>query len=168
MFQDYLNSIQQLSKKYREYAVNMTNYIMKSLDEGLPLYAVHGHCTDGGTAVAMIRFTVPEAAIIPLDYWLLNDKVARPILEELPWIGIVDLEPFNTNQIEFWVDHHLSAVGKPINAKKVRFDVDGDSGSWQLLLSSFVVLPPQWPQQERVSHQPSRQPHGHPCPVDLA
>lgn len=138
MFQAYLDVINQMSSKNKNYANNLINHINNSLDRNLPLYAVHSHCTDGGTAGAMIRYAIPEAAIIPLDYWILKDKIVRPILKQLDWVGIVDLEPFNSNQVDFWVDHHLSSLGKSIKAKKIRFDVDGDSGSWQLLLSSFI------------------------------
>ncbi|MHA2252506.1 MAG: hypothetical protein ACXAD7_19230 [Candidatus Kariarchaeaceae archaeon] len=138
MFKAYLDSVKQLHPKYRDYAKDVTNYILGSIEKGLPLYAVHGHCTDGGTAGSMIRYSIPEAAIIPLDYWLLNDPIAMPILQKLPWVGIVDLEPFNFHTIDFWVDHHVSAVGKNVKAEKIRFDADGDSGSWQLLLSSFL------------------------------
>ncbi len=138
MLRAFLNARDKLAAKYRDYARDLSNYIESSLDKELPLYAVHGHCTDGGTAGSLIRYAIPEAVIVPLDYWLLNDKFARPILSALNWTGIVDLEPFNEKKVDFWVDHHLSAIGKTVSAKRIRFDVDGDSGTWQLLLSSFI------------------------------
>jgi hypothetical protein len=138
MFDAYLGSITNLNPNHQDYARDLLGYIKTCLEEERPFYAVHGHCTDGGTAGAMIRYAIPEAAIIPIDYWILNDPIARPLLQELPWKGIVDLEPFNQSKIDFWVDHHLSSVGKPVNSHRIRFDVDGDSGAWQLLLSSFI------------------------------
>ena len=86
---------------------------------------------------------MPEAGIIPLNYDILSNKLARSNLQELEWYGIVDLEPFNTNIAEFYVDHHLSVIGREINAKKIRFDVNGDSGAWQLFLSQFIGIVPE-------------------------
>lgn len=138
MFEDYLQSITDMKPKYKEFAVQLLAYVEKSINEDKPLYATHGFCTDGGVAGTMIRYARPEAAIIPVDYWILNHPLVNNQLEELPWVGIVDLKPFNRKTAEFWVDHHISAMDQQINAKKIRFDMDGDSGAYQLLLSDFL------------------------------
>jgi len=143
MFDKYLQSILNRSEKYISYATNLCNYVASSLEKELPLYATHSHCTDGGTAGAMIRYAVPEAAIIPMDYWMINDPNFTPLIEQIPWTGIVDLKPFNKQIIDFWVDHHISARNSVVNANRIRFDMDGDSGSYQLLLSSFLGSLPQ-------------------------
>ena len=83
MLNDYIQSISNLNPKIVKYVEDLNTHIKFSLDQELPFYAVHGHCTDGGTAGAMIRYAVPEAAIVPLDYWLLNNNLARPVLEDL-------------------------------------------------------------------------------------
>ena len=138
VFTELIGSYINNDPKEKKFSDDLIIHIENSINAGLPLYAVHGYCTDGGTAGAMIRFAVPEAGIIPLPYEILNNSDWRKLLENLNWVGIVDLEPFNKNRIDWYVDHHLSTVKKPINANKIRFDVNGDSGAWQLLLSSFL------------------------------
>lgn len=130
--------------KYKvEYYKELCVYIEKYADSERPLVAVHGMCTDGGTAGAIIRHQTPEAVIIPLDYKILNHTIAIQILENMNWFGIVDLKPFNKHQVNYWVDHHLSSMGSQVNAKRIRFDIDGDSGSYQLFLSNFLGELPQ-------------------------
>lgn len=138
MFSDFLNSYTNADEKATKYTKELIIHLENSIRNGQPLYAVHGFCTDGGTAGAMIKHAIPEAAIIPLDYGILKNQEWLQLLQKLDWVGIVDLEPFNNKTIKWYVDHHLSTVGKEINANKIRFDVDGDSGAWQLYLSSFL------------------------------
>ncbi|MCE7733347.1 MAG: hypothetical protein GPJ54_00620 [Candidatus Heimdallarchaeota archaeon] len=138
MFTDFLNSYTNADEKANRYTKELIAHLENSIRNGQPLYAVHGFCTDGGTAGAMIKHAIPEAAIIPLDYTVLKNPQWIKLLQKLNWVGIVDLEPFNTKTIQWYVDHHQSTVGKEINANKIRFDVDGDSGAWQLYLSSFL------------------------------
>ena len=122
-----------------QYFKDLEIHIEKAISDRRPLYAVHGFCTDGGVSGAMIHFADPEGVIVPLNYAILNDKLAADILANLEWKGIVDLKPFNNKTVDFWVDHHLSSLNQNVNAKKIRFDMDGDSGAFQLLLSSFLV-----------------------------
>jgi hypothetical protein len=138
VFETYLQSIADRDEKYVSYARDLLEYIQSSKISNRPFYATHSHCTDGGVAGAMIRYAIPEAAIIPMDYWMINDPNFAPLLESIEWKGIVDLKPFSTNRLDFWVDHHLSARGSAANADRIRFDIDGDSGSYQLLLSDFL------------------------------
>lgn len=138
MFENYLESIANLDSKYQLYAKDVTKHIEYSIDKGLELYATHSHCTDGGVAGSMIKYAKPNSAIVPLDYWMINDEIAANILSQINWQGIVDLKPFNKTKIGFWVDHHVSAMSIPPNANKIRFDAYGDSGAYQLLLSNFL------------------------------
>ena len=108
MFENYLESIANLDSKYQMYAKDVTKHIEYSIDKGLELYATHSHCTDGGVAGSMIKYAKPNSAIVPLDYWMINDEIAANILSQINWQGIVDLKPFNKTKIGFWVDHHVS------------------------------------------------------------
>ncbi len=121
-----------------QYFKDLSVHIEKAISDGRPLYAVHGFCTDGGVSGAMIHFADPEGVIVPLNYAILNDELAADILADIEWRGIVDLKPFNRKTVNFWVDHHLSSLDQSVNARKIRFDMDGDSGAYQLLLSSFL------------------------------
>ncbi|MCY3412286.1 MAG: hypothetical protein INQ03_11685 [Candidatus Heimdallarchaeota archaeon] len=134
MFTEFLTQ----NKIKVEYYNELCAYIEKHASGERPLIAVHGFCTDGGVAGAMIHHQMPEAIIIPLDYNFLNDPLVENILANLYWYAIVDLKPFNNHPMQFWVDHHLSALDSTPNANQIRFDVDGDSGSYQLFLSGFI------------------------------
>ncbi len=113
------------------------NKFVQGLEDDDEIFATHAHCTDGFVAATMIRYAFPHAKIVPIGYWYLNDPMASS-LKKLKYRGIVDLVPFNVHPVDFWVDHHISAMNRQVNAKRIRFDVDGDSGSYQLLLSGFL------------------------------
>lgn len=138
VFKEFLDAHSDDEPKLLQYFKDLSVHIEKAISDGRPLYAVHGFCTDGGVSGAMIHFADPEGVIVPINYAILNDELAAEILANIEWKGIVDLKPFNNKTVEFWVDHHLSSLNHNVNAKKVRFDMDGDSGAYQLLLSSFL------------------------------
>lgn len=139
MFENYLQSISDLKADHQQFVIDLTSYITKHVEDESPMYAVHGFCTDGGVSGSMIRYAEGgKAAIIPIDYWILNNKSANEVLSNINWKGIVDLKPFNINPLDFWVDHHISAMNTMVNAKRIRFDQNGDSGAYQLLLSHFL------------------------------
>ena len=114
------------------------NSVLSNLKPENIILATHSHCTDGSVAGGMLRYKFPGAKIIPIDYWYLNNELCKEHLENVNWHGIVDLKPFNRHQTEFWVDHHTSSVNQHINSKKIKFDIDGDSGAYQLYLSGFI------------------------------
>lgn len=144
MLSPLIKQIEGQKPRNLEFVIELNNYLNNHIKEDRPLFATHGFCTDGGTAGALIHFARPEGIIIPLDYDLINNEIASPILSNINWEGIVDLKPFNKKTVDFWVDHHLSAVGEKVNANKIRFDKDGDSGSWQLFLSEFLGEIPEY------------------------
>ncbi|MDH5644561.1 MAG: hypothetical protein OEZ01_01055, partial [Candidatus Heimdallarchaeota archaeon] len=137
MFTKFISNIENSENKRMQYARDLISYLNKNMSSQ-QLYSVHGHCTDGGVAGSMIRYAIEGAVIIPLDYWMINHPDLKEELAGLNWKGIVDLAPFNKGEIDFWVDHHVSAMSYYPNAKKIRFDINGDSGSYQLLLSDFL------------------------------
>ena len=138
MFQHFLESLSDYSHKDQVFGKQLVRHLEFGKQNNLPFYAVHGFCTDGGVAASMLRYAYPEAHIVPLDYTTLKNEYIRPLLQDIEWEGIVDLEPFNNKIASWYVDHHQSVVGLPIKAKKIRFDADGDSGSFQLLKSGFI------------------------------
>jgi hypothetical protein len=138
VFKEFLDNHSNDEPELLQYFRDLETHIEKAISDRRPLYAVHGFCTDGGVSGAMIHFADPEGVIVPINYAILNDKLAAEILANIEWKGIVDLKPFNNKTVEFWVDHHLSVLNHNVNAKKIRFDMDGDSGAYQLLLSSFL------------------------------
>lgn len=132
-----MKSIADYNPESRQFISDL-NSVISNLEEGQRIFATHAYCTDGGVAGSMLRYSFPDAKIIPVDYWYLNNPLAHDVLAGLDWYGIVDLKPFNKKPMQFWVDHHLGAMGESPNARQIRFDVDGDSGSYQLLLSRFT------------------------------
>ncbi len=137
MLDEFLNSIKSYPDFQRKW-VDDLNQFLKRLDPNSSIIATHGHCPDGIVAGSMIRYDSEFAEIIPIDYWVLNGRGVRERLEDLHWKGIVDLEPFNKRPTEYWVDHHIGVLGKKINSQKIRYDYNGESGSFQLLLSNFL------------------------------
>ncbi|MHA2277883.1 MAG: hypothetical protein ACXAC2_19040, partial [Candidatus Kariarchaeaceae archaeon] len=120
MFSEFQKSYSNSDDKAAAYAKELLTHLETSINNQQPLYAVHGFCTDGGTAGAMIKHAIPESSIVPLDYGILKNDPWKALLVNLEWKGIVDLEPFNTKTIDWYVDHHLSTVGKAINANQIR------------------------------------------------
>ena len=130
---NYLNSIQNQDKK---------NYIQEILDvfeTGKELIAYHASCTDGAITAALLRHYEPDRAFVPLDYNVLKDDTLRPFICEQNWYAIVDLEPFNKNQMKLYIDHHRSVIGSLINASRIHFEVGMNGPSAAYVLYNALV-----------------------------
>jgi oligoribonuclease NrnB/cAMP/cGMP phosphodiesterase (DHH superfamily) len=143
MLIEYLNQIADFKDDVKQYIIDLNDFLNKITSDDRIL-ATHAFCTDGFVSGAMMRYKYPDAKIVPIEYWYLNFANNRETFANLNWYGIVDLEPFNNYTMNFWVDHHQSSVDKFPNAKRIRFDVDGDSGAYQLFLSKFVDPVPEY------------------------
>ena len=117
---DIENYIETISnKEKRDYAIE----IIKEIEKGNQNIAYHGSCTDGSITAALFYSFEPEKTYIPLDYDILKDQTLRRFLVEQNWFAIVDLEPFNLNTLEIYIDHHRSVIGQTINARRIHFEV---------------------------------------------
>jgi hypothetical protein len=101
--------------------------------------AFHSTCTDGIVSAAVLKSTLEEEIFIPLDYWILKQVPTRNYLSNIKWYGILDLEPFNKNKTELYVDHHTSTINKIILSNKIHFEtgLNGESAASVLLRSIF-------------------------------
>ncbi len=106
--------------------------------------AYHYNCCDGIVSCALFKkiFEKENLVYIPIDYSLLSTKETRTKIIKSNWYAIVDLEPFNENELELYVDHHISAVNKHINARKIHFEAGAPSASYILNKCYNDILPP--------------------------
>ena len=136
---DYVANISNLDKKkYVEEIIFLLGIDKKKV-------AYHGSCTDGLISASLLYYMNKELLFIPLDYNILKDKALRPYLASQEWFAIIDLEPFNDNTIELFVDHHRSIIGSKINAKRIHFELGefGPSAAFVLynILKNTIEIP---------------------------
>ncbi|MHA1685553.1 MAG: hypothetical protein ACTSYD_04000 [Candidatus Heimdallarchaeaceae archaeon] len=95
--------------------------ISKLLDSEKPKVAYHFNCTDGTIVAALANYSFDDSDILflPLDYELINDSPLHAKLQNTTWKAVLDLAPFNLKTTELYMDHHISNVGKTINALKI-------------------------------------------------
>ncbi len=91
----------------------------------------HFNCPDGIVSAALVKHVFPsiELLFIPIDYPMLKDKEVMESFVLTNWFAIVDLSPFNSKEIDYFFDHHISNVGHKINAKEHVFDPKAPSAA---------------------------------------
>ncbi|MHA2366809.1 MAG: DHH family phosphoesterase [Candidatus Hodarchaeales archaeon] len=96
--------------------------------------AYHGACPDGAISAALMKYLNEGDVFIPLKYDILKDQIIQKYLTEIDWYAIVDLEPFNSKQLDLYVDHHRSIIGRSINSRRIHFESgkSGPSAAWVL------------------------------------
>lgn len=143
MLTKFLQSIAGYKQEEYNFASDL-NKFLNNIQSDDVIIGTHGHCTDGTVAGSVLRYSFPYAKIVPIEYWYLNHEEVYPILSDLKWYGMVDIKPFNNHPMEFWVDHHISSMEATLRARKIRYDVQGDSGAYQLYLSRFTKILPEY------------------------
>ncbi|MHA1984872.1 MAG: DHHA1 domain-containing protein [Candidatus Hodarchaeales archaeon] len=129
---NFLNSITDKKKSFGFDVIDLCQMEGKKV-------AFHSTCTDGIISAAVLKSTLEEAIFIPLDYWILKQVPTRNYLSNVKWHAILDLEPFNKDVTELYVDHHMSTINKIILSKKIHFEtgLNGVSAANVLLRSIF-------------------------------
>ncbi|MCE7741503.1 MAG: hypothetical protein GOP50_03505 [Candidatus Heimdallarchaeota archaeon] len=91
----------------------------------------HFNCPDGVVSAALLKHVFPSLNLqfIPIDYPMLKDKEVMESFTLTDWFAIVDLSPFNSKEIDYFFDHHISNVGKKINATEHVFDPKAPSAA---------------------------------------
>ncbi len=91
----------------------------------------HFNCPDGLVSAALMRhvFSSIDLTFIPIDYPMLKDEEVLKRFLQADWFAIVDLSPFNAQEIEYFFDHHISNEGKEILAKNHVFDSQAPSAA---------------------------------------
>ena len=147
--QDYITKIPNKDKK--QYIIDIVNQLLPDSE----YIAYHGSCTDGSITAALMQYLEPGKQFIPLDYNVLKDKIFRPFLRQQNWFAILDLEPFNENPLELFIDHHRSVIGILINARRIHFEVGslGPSAAFVLYnaFSSIYEIPDYLKQLVQIS-----------------
>ncbi|MHA1398988.1 MAG: hypothetical protein ACTSQE_01340 [Candidatus Heimdallarchaeaceae archaeon] len=108
-----------------------------------PKVAYHYNCCDGIVSCSITKkiFEGKDLSYLPIDYSLLVNKKVRREFVKSNWYAIVDLEPFSENELKLYSDHHISAVGKYINAQKIFFEAGAPSTSFLLNKAFSSSLP---------------------------
>ncbi|MFW9930768.1 MAG: hypothetical protein ACFFD1_15375 [Candidatus Thorarchaeota archaeon] len=131
---DYINTIKNPEK--RKYALE----VMELLKLPGRHVAYHAFCTDGAICAALLKWANEGDVFVPIDYFLIYDKKIGLYLSEYEWYAIVDLEPFNLNyQVDLYVDHHITVVGKKINAKRIHFETGTTGPSAASVLYRYLA-----------------------------
>ena len=94
--------------------------------------AYHFNCPDGLISAAIFRyiFSSKELIYIPFDYALFKDEEIKMESSKTNWFAIVDLEPFNSQPAEYFIDHHISNEAKEMNAKQIKFEAGAPSAAY--------------------------------------
>lgn len=119
--------------------------VLEILDSKERKVAYHFNCPDGIVSAAIMKylFSIENLEFVPIDYALLKNKEASSKLKNANWFAIVDLEPFNTEKMEYFFDHHISNEDKEINAKKYVFESGAPSAA-ALIGEYFASLLPEY------------------------
>jgi oligoribonuclease NrnB/cAMP/cGMP phosphodiesterase (DHH superfamily) len=121
------STIAKVMEQKREYR----NEILKLAKNPLKKLGYHFNCPDGLVSAALMKhvFSSLDLTFIPIDYPMLKDEEVLSSFAEADWFAIVDLTPFNTEEIDYFFDHHISNKGKEINAKEHVFDPNAPSAA---------------------------------------
>jgi len=105
--------------------------LVKLAKESSRKVGYHFNCPDGIVSAALIRSIFPNEILtfIPIDYPMLKDQEVVHYFLQTEWFAIVDLSPFNTKEIEYYFDHHISNKDKEIKAKQHLFDFQAPSAA---------------------------------------
>ncbi|UJG42195.1 MAG: hypothetical protein K9W46_07215 [Candidatus Heimdallarchaeum endolithica] len=159
-----ISDIQKQRKEYR-------NKVLSELKKKKTMkVAYHYNCCDGIVSGAIVKklFEKNQKLVyLPIDYSLLNNPNLREKFEKANWFAIVDLEPFNLNEMELYVDHHISAVGKLINARKIFFEAGGLSTSYLLSKNYSSVLPDYMIELAKMTEITDTASYSIPPPIEL-
>lgn len=104
----------------------------------------HSSDADGIVSAVILKNLNPEfqkAVFIPLDYQEIRHLEFGHFLKQLDWIAIVDLQPFNENEMLLYVDHHASNKKLRKLAKKIIFDENAPSTAFLLANQYKEILP---------------------------
>ncbi|MHA2357823.1 MAG: hypothetical protein ACXABK_03515 [Candidatus Heimdallarchaeaceae archaeon] len=157
-----LKKLQRKKEKYRDKILKLSKIPVKKV-------AYHFNCPDGLISAALVRylFSDMELTYIPFDYALFKDEELMNEIADENWFAIVDLEPFNTQNSEYFFDHHISNEGKDIRSNKIHF-VSGAPSTAHLIEKAFSSsIPNHLVELVRISEITDTASYNIPAPFDL-
>ncbi len=143
--------------------------VLELLNIQQPKVAFHYNCADGIVSASLFKaiFSQLELVFIPLDYSIINDPEILPLLSKTDWYAILDLTPFNTNKLELFVDHHISNIGKCINANSIIFISGAPSAAYLLSLMYGAKLSNHLLELARITEITDTASYAIPSPIDF-
>ncbi len=131
-----LSSVLHQKKHYKD-------TIKSLISDSRPKVAFHFNCCDGIVSAAIVYklFEKTDLLFLPIDYPIIRDKDIALDLSQSNWHTIVDLEPFNSEELELFADHHISNQNKEIKAKTSYFTAGAPSTAFLLSQAFHSQLP---------------------------
>lgn len=158
-------SLEELLEKKEEYKKGVLELAKKPEKK----VAYHFNCPDGLISAALVKYLFPKESLvfIPLDYAFFKDEIMVKGLADSNWFAIVDLEPFNHQPAEYFVDHHISNVNKKFNAKNVYFVAGAPSAAFLIEKLFFTKLPKHLKELVRMSTITDTASYKIPAPLEV-
>ena len=160
------------SEKIKDILVKKEKYkeeILQLSSKPQQKVAYHFNCPDGIISAALIRFLFSDKDLIfiPLDYALFREREIINRIADANWFAIVDLEPFHTNTAEYFFDHHISNVGKVIQANNIYFVAGAPSTAYLIDAIFTNSLPEYLKELVKISKITDTASYEIPAPLEL-
>ena len=158
-------ALEELLEKKEEYKKGVLELTKKPEKK----VAYHFNCPDGLISAALVKYLFPKERLvfIPLDYAFFKDEIMVKGLADSDWFAIVDLEPFNHQPAEYFVDHHISNVNKKFNANNVYFVAGAPSAAFLIEKLFFNKLPEYLKELVRMSTVTDTASYKIPAPLEV-
>ena len=157
--------LEELLKKKEEYK----KIVLELAKRPEKKVAYHFNCPDGLVSAALVKFLFQEEKLvfIPLDYAFFKDETMVKGLADSEWFAIVDLEPFNNQPAEYFIDHHISNVNKKFNANNVYFVAGAPSAAYLIEKLFYTKLPEYLKELVRMSTVTDTASYKIPAPIEV-
>jgi hypothetical protein len=148
---------------------NYKKKVLKLLKESTRKVAYHFNCPDGIISASLVKylFSNEKLIFIPLDYAFFKDETMIKDLAEADWFAVVDLEPFNLQTAEYFIDHHISNADKKFNAKNVSFIAGAPSAAYLIEKLFFTELPDYLKELVKISTVTDTASYKIPAPLEV-
>ncbi|MFW9851384.1 MAG: hypothetical protein ACFFDS_00395 [Candidatus Thorarchaeota archaeon] len=158
-------ALEELLEKKEEYKKK----ILELANKPVRKVAYHFNCPDGLISAALVKFLFPNERLvfIPLDYAFFKDEKMVEGLADSDWFAIVDLEPFNHQPAEYFIDHHISNVNKKFNATNVYFVAGAPSAAYLIERLFYSKLPEYLKELVRISTVTDTANYKIPAPLEI-
>ncbi len=148
---------------------NYKKRVLELVKESNRKVAYHFNCPDGIISASLVKylFSNEKFVFIPLDYAFFKDETMIKDLANAEWFAIVDLEPFNHQPAEYFIDHHISNADKKFNAKNVSFIAGAPSAAYLIEKLFFAELPEYLKEIVKISTVTDTASYKIPAPLDV-
>ena len=157
-----LENLLERKEKYR-------NEVLSLIKKPGNKVAYHFNCPDGIISASIIRyvFSSKDLIFIPFDYALFKDEEILNEISKTEWFAIVDLEPFDSDSIKYFFDHHISNKDKEMKAEHVHFVAAAPCAASLIEKSFSSQIPDYIRELVKISEITDTASYKIPAPLDL-